>query len=104
MTTVASFLREKVTNMATWLSGQGYETKLPSVTDIQLVTFACVLHKECQTAIDNHNFGTLLEVIDKQLDSPEVARLVDYVRTREEMHDKFWRYLTLFSEVASNHE
>ncbi len=99
--TVASYLREKMTNMANWLHEEGLQlTALPTkdMTDIELVTLAHLLtdYDDAIKARDFDGFGRYLEA--------EIKETLAFVRSKVYLHDKFWRYLELFSEVASTHE
>lgn len=92
MSTVGEFLREKGENMAVWLRSEGYDMQVP-MSDFIVVALAHTLHNTYGNAIEARDFSAL--------DVPEVTPLVEFVQARAHMHDKFWRYLALFSEVAS---
>lgn len=97
--TVASFLREKACNMAQWLTENGYAgdadiTKLP---DLALVAFAQTLHDDFDDAVRARAFDSL--------EAPPVLQaVVEFVHPRADLHDKFWRYLQLFSDTVGSHE
>ena len=99
--TVASFLREKVSNMSLWLTSAGYngDVKLPALTDLALVTLAQTLHSTYATAIKERDFDKLLA--NKESLPAELTHLVEYVQQAAPLHDKFWRYLALFSDTVS---
>ena len=97
--TVASFLREKVINMAVWLEGEGMQhSGLPELTDLALTTMAHTLHNDYGEYVKMRDFTGLHDTV-----LPEITELLQFVESREALHDKFWRYLELFSEVASTH-
>jgi len=102
--TIASFLREKATNMSNWLSDEGFRTEmeLSDLDDLALTTLAHMLNNNHRTAIEQRDFSSFRA--EKENLPPAVERLLDFVEPRAPLHDKFWRYLGLFSEVVSNHE
>ena len=99
MHTIASFLREKATNMAKWLSSSGYPSpiQLPQLSDLALVAIAQTLRETYVQAISDRDFGALLagNLPD------ELVCVVKFVQKEEELQDKFWRYLSLFSDTVS---
>ena len=99
MTTVGEFLQEKTGNMATWLRGEGvFDLQLPEMMPVQLVAFAQTLHDKYERTIDKRDFGELLADEDEL--PLNVLRTVQFVRERPPLHDKFWRYLKLFSNAV----
>ena len=98
--TVASLLREKTSNMATWLRNEGLPTELQlaQFSDIELVTFAHTLRNDYSDCIKARDFFT-----DREIPS-EVSQVVQFIERRPSLHDKFWRYLQLFSEVVNTYE
>ena len=102
MTTVAEFLREKVSNMARWLEDNGLKTTLPQFQDVHIVALAQALRDKYAQAIDTCDFTPIME--DKENVPSEVLKVIEHVRARPDLQDKFWRYLKLFSETVSVHE
>jgi len=100
MTTVAQFLREKTTNMCAWLKEAGYtgNLDLPHLPDVALVALVQELHEKYATSIKERDLTALRDV------PKEVADLAHFVEEHAELHDKFWRYMQLFSDTISNHE
>ena len=96
--TVASFLRAKLQNMSTWLSNEGIEAKLPDLHDIQIVALAQHLH-EFAEAIQQRTFTPILT--DKENIPLDVLKVLQEVERNPPLHDKFWRYLKLFSDTVS---
>ena len=95
-------MREKVQNMARWLQTEGLpELQLPTLNELALTTFAHTLHNAYAESIKKRDFTGLLA--DKENLPGEVETIVHFVESRASLHDKFWRYLELFSEVASMH-
>tara|TARA_B100001250_G_scaffold23184_1_gene19472 strand:+ start:1268 stop:1570 length:303 start_codon:yes stop_codon:yes gene_type:complete len=96
--TVASFLREKVYNMAAWLESEGmprYRSPWPDLPDIALTAFAQTLRETYTEAIEARDFDAVEGGVPK-----EVQEWFNWVRERPALHDKFWRYLALFSETV----
>ena len=101
MATVAEFLSEKMCNMAKWLSVAGCpQEPIPPVGDLELVAFAHILHNDYSEAIRARDFVELQR--DKENLPPSLTSVVHFVESHPELHDKFWRYLELFSEVVSS--
>ena len=90
---VGEVLREKMTNMQRWLESEGLNTdvKIEALPTVQLVAAAQAISVE---AVRHRSFEMLLA----QEDAPKE---VDFVSTRPLLHDKFWRYLELFSELVA---
>ena len=102
--TVASFLREKYTNMAMWLESEGFPRYrnpngriLPDLPDIALTAFAQTLHDDYADAIEKRDFS----IINNREIPPEIKSAVEFVKETPSLHDKFWRYLKLFSDTVS---
>mgnify|MGYP001170382631 CR=1 FL=1 len=99
-TTVGEFLKEKACNMSKWLQNAGHtnDYDLGTLHSLQVVAFAqnlALLHGE---NIKTRNFEGLLN--DK--DTPEELKpTIAFVQEDATLHDKFWRYLALFSETVS---
>lgn len=90
--------------MDVWLRGNGAESQqLPQVSDLALVTFAQELHNRFANVLALRDFELLLN--DKENLPAELVSVIDFVHGRPQLHDKFWRYLQLFSDtVSSSHE
>ena len=93
-------LHEKAANMTAWLHAEGLSVVMP-LNILALTTFAHTLHNEYDDTIKARDFAGLR--VDKENLPLEGMQVVDFVEVRAPLHDKFWRYLTLFSEVASMH-
>lgn len=96
--TVGEFLREKVDNMAAWLKENGCPVDLPQMGNLALTAFAQTLQSDYKVAIGARDFTTLLE--DKENLPPQILMTVSFVQKNSLLHDKFWRYLTLFSDTV----
>lgn len=97
-TTVGDYLREKVGNMAVWLKENGCIVDLPSMSNVAVTSFAQKLRDVYRDAIHTRNFQALL--VDKDALPPQVLMIVSFVQRNSELHDKFWRYLALFSDTV----
>ena len=93
---VAKFLKQKSTNMRCWLVAEGFPgPAVVEVPDTIIVHGALELHTRYSDAIKERNFTALH-------DAPgEMKKVVEFVEGRAELHDKFWRYLELFSDTVS---
>lgn len=100
MTTLGAFIEEKVGNMCNWLILEGFETRpIPELPQPQLMVMCDLLREHYQMAIENRSFGDLY---DGHEHLPEDFRLaIKFVQDRPSLHDKFWRYLALFSDSVS---
>lgn len=99
--TVATFLKEKVDNMINWLRNEGAELTVPSTTGIAVTALAQALHDQYAEVIKERLFDELMA--DKENLPLEILKAVQFVHDRPPLHDKFWRYLTLFSDTVSKH-
>jgi hypothetical protein len=99
--TVGAFLREKAGNMSVWLKGSGLpvDLQMPQLTNLALTAFAQMLREKYQKALETRDFDALLA--DKENMPPEMLMAVAFVAKNEELHDKFWRYLLLFSDTVA---
>jgi len=96
---VGEFLKEKAGNMQRWLKANGnpIDTDFSSLPAISVVQMAQELHKY-ESAITARDFNALLA--DPDALPAELAMTVGFVRGRTDLHDKFWRYLELFSDTV----
>lgn len=105
--TVGSFLMEKATNMETWLSaeiGVGVWRKegvwrKDRLTELSVTAMAAKLLEHRQLVF-NRDFAGL----SRQANATglgELTEMLEAVRSRHDLHDKFWRYLELFVETMS---
>jgi hypothetical protein len=103
MISVSTFLREKMGNMTRWLQGEGLNVTVPlhELSNLHLVAIAQTLHDEYLDAIEGRNFAALQSHTQLPI---ELLSAITFVESREELHDKFWRYLALFSDTVSSDE
>lgn len=104
MTTIGDFLVEKMQNMHKWLQVdcEGYSslttTLETNITPTKATCFAEVLLKY-KVIVYQRDWYNLLRV--KEIPTDLVA-VLELVRQRVDLHDKFWRYLELFVESVSS--
>ena len=105
--TVGSFLREKLTNMANWVDN---ELGTPSTVNLKQyvagrteteIAFIAGLLSTNSNLIAHKDWSGLARLGDIPAEMKEIFHAI---RKRDDMHDKFWRYLHLFAEVISNSE
>ncbi len=105
MTSVGEFVKSKMHNMAVWVQDELGETAamdyvavVDARLELELTTFAAMLHskKEIETQRD---WDALTTLTTSQKGFEPVVQLLNDVRGREHMHEKFWRYVKLFIEV-----
>ena len=87
--------------MALWLSSElkdcdqdlrTLSQQLGNITAFQATSFALKL-LDAKDAIMQRDFDALGNHPDK---ADSLARLMDAIRPRDDLHDKFWRYMELF--------
>ena len=114
MTYIGEFLLQKSHNMAAWLQSELQETSellhlcdyFYKLTELEITAFAVYLLDEHKTEIVQRDWFALLSNMQKakqvhalQIHLPVVLQ---QVRQRDDLHDKFWRYLALFSATIEN--
>ena len=107
--TIGDFLKEKLGNMARWVTEEVGKENLPvdvvqlikdrTAVEVTVLAEAINAHSAKVTHRDWSGLVRLIETEDLPVD---VTAVVQAVRVREQMHDKFWRYLELFREVVQN--
>ena len=104
--TISEFLKEKLGNMARWVSEEVGKEKL-QVDLEQLVedrsavevTFLAQTLSAHVSKVTHRDWYGLISMLEDESLSPFVA-IAQEVRARDDMHDKFWRYLELFSKTV----
>ena len=90
---------EKAFNMRRWMREQLDEPRLLSVMDNMMKSDFVTVGDLCfqnKAHIVRRDFNSLLREVT---DSP-LFEVGQNIRAREDMHDKFWRYLELFATVS----
>lgn len=86
--------------MRTWLRIELLDPDLLSEIDSMLVSDFVTFGDECVKVADGIHRRDLRELMLAVKDVPMLFELVQRVRSRDDLQDKFWRYLTLFMEVT----
>ena len=99
--TVGAVLREKLPNMVKWVhdeTGIDVTDNLDAVSDTQLAYAMGRLADE-RPLVTHKDWGGLARTLRQ---SAELTEIIDAVRKREDMHDKFWRYMELFVDTIKS--
>ena len=104
--TVGQYLREKMMNMAAWVEEEvGKENltvDLAHFISLRSNTELCVIAeviKGQSTSVFHEDWMGLLSAAEIP---PDFYEVVQAVRKKDSMHEKFWRYMNLFVFVISN--
>jgi hypothetical protein len=106
---LGAFLKEKLGNMARWVTGEVGKQNLP--VDIEQlihdrsvveVTFLAQVLDANSPKVAHRDWSGLVRMMQEEDLPVEFVAVVQAVRARGEMHDKFWRYLELFRDVIQN--
>jgi len=104
--TVGAFLKDKLGNMARWATGELKNTDygvdlehfVRERTEMECAYLAGLLSTN-SNMITHRDWSGLARIGEMPRQLLDVFHLI---RQREDMHDKFWRYLELFANVISN--
>ena len=107
--TKGTYVKEKLNNMAKWIEQEVGSENLPRdlVTGIAgrselEVTVLCGALQSNKTVLIHRDWFGLHKVVADVPEIPsELKEVLMLVQQREDMHDKFWRYLELFEQVVS---
>lgn len=94
------FLLEKVTNMSKWLDEHldlGLVDQARDLRAVQATVLATSVGGNVQIAA-SRDWNALIEVIASE--APVLLQAAMMVRERPALHEKFWRYIDLFVEIA----
>ena len=106
--TKGTFLKEKMSNMARWVTQEVGAENLPvdiiagidgrSALEVTMLSGALGANKDVVT---HRNWSGLVQLMESDGRTPrELQEVVVAVQHRPDMHDKFWRYINLFIEVC----
>ena len=105
--TKGSFLLEKLTNMAKWVTQEVGKENLPVdiITGIAgrsalEVTALCGALEANADLATHRNWSGLVQLLEANSASMELQEVIVAVQQRPTMHDKFWRYIDLFVTVV----
>jgi hypothetical protein len=113
-TTVGAFLKVKLTNLAVWVTdcigkeniNMDLELFVKRRSEVEITFFADILNSNSAKVV-HRDWAGLVGILstDTTIPSDVSATFIDLlqlVRARPEMHDKFWRYMELFRDVVNN--
>ena len=108
MTTKGAFVKEKLENMARWVEqGIGKENLPVDViagitgrSELEASALAGALQSN-KDKIAQRNWSGLMQAVKDSGKFPvSVQEVITCIYQQPKMHDKFWRYMELFVEVA----
>ena len=98
--TVGSFLLEKASNMKKWLRSELARDVQVDLTELSVTALAAKLMEHRQLVFNRDWAGLSRQANTAGL--TDLTEMLEAVRTRHDLHDKFWRYLELFVETMSS--
>ena len=105
--TKGAFLKTKLQNMARWVEFEIGRENLPADviagTDGRSELEVCMLAGALQANKDvtiHRDWVGMARLMREHSFPAEVQGVITAIRARDGMHDKFWRYVDLFVEVA----
>jgi len=109
MTTKGEFLRHKMQNMARWVTNEvgkedlsvDLESDISGRSALECCTLAGALLAN-KKEILHRNWSGLVQQMEVELFPSAMQEVVALIQQRPSMHEKFWRYLDLFVDVAEN--
>ena len=113
MQSVGSFLKEKLVNMGKWVTEEVGKENIPidlvefvtARSELE-VTFLAEILGANATVIVHKDWCKLTHMVsDDKIPlhiQSQFGELLHVVRGREELHDKFWRYMNLFKDVVNS--
>ena len=112
--TVGAFLKAKLSNLAVWvIESLGKENINMDIeqfvnrrSEVEITFFADILSSNSAKVV-HRDWAGLVGILstDATIPSDVSATFIDLlqlVRSRPELHDKFWRYMELFRDVVNN--
>ena len=112
--TVGAFLKVKLRNLAVWVNeslgkeniNMDLEQFVNRRSEVEITFFADILSSNSAKVV-HRDWAGLVGILstDETIPSDVSATFIDLlqlVRSRPELHDKFWRYMELFRDVVNN--
>jgi len=112
--TVGAFLKVKLRNLAVWIIeslgkeniNMDLEQFVNRRSEVEITFFADILSSNSAKVV-HRDWAGLVGILstDATIPSDVSATFIDLlqlVRSRPELHDKFWRYMELFRDVVNN--
>ena len=106
--TKGDFLKEKMSNMAKWVTEEVGKENLPadliagiagrSALEATVVCAALEANKDLAT---HRNWSGLVKLMADHKAPSELQEVIVAVQRRPPMHDKFWRYIDMFVTVSA---
>jgi len=108
METKGTFLKQKLQNMARWVEQEVGKENLPadlvagiaSRSELEASALSGALLSNREQVAQRDWRGLMHSIADGNEIPASVLEVVKCVEKRESMHEKFWRYMDLFVEVA----
>jgi hypothetical protein len=102
---VGEFIKEKMHNMAVWVQeeigsvmGIDYVAAVDARSELELTTLCVMLRSEKDIAT-RRDWDALVELASEEAALQPLLQILVEVHQREQMHDKFWKYVQLFIDV-----
>jgi|TARA_X000000368_G_scaffold418069_1_gene416404 hypothetical protein len=99
------FLKQKFGNMARWVTGEVGKENLPvdlehliNDRSVVEVTFLATVLDANSDKVAHRDWSGLVRMMQAEDLPVDFVTVVQAVRSRPELHDKFWRYLELFRD------
>ena len=107
MSTKGEFLKEKLTNMARWVTREVEPEDLPvdviagiaGRSALEATAMAGVLEAN-KSLVTHRDWSGLVRLLE-QHELQDLQTILCLLRARTELHSKFWRYMELFVEVSA---
>ena len=103
-----AFLKEKLQNMCAWVTNEIGKENLPidivftsSVAQPVLVTALALEFQSHGTKVTHRDWQGLVQVMT-DAGYVEMVAIIQAVRSKPDMHDRFWRYLELFRDITNS--
>ena len=112
--TVGAFLKDKLRNLALWVTesigkeniSMDLELFVNRRSEVEITFFADILNSNSAKVV-HRDWAGLVGILSTDATIPkEVAdtfiQILQLVRQRQQMHDKFWRYMELFKDTVNS--
>ena len=112
--TVGGFLKDKLKNLALWVTesigkeniSMDLELFVNRRSEVEITFFADILNSNSAKVV-HRDWTGLVGILSTDATIPkEVAdvfiQILQLVRQRQPMHDKFWRYMELFKDTVNS--
>ena len=98
-----AFIKSKMHNMAVWLDAElhldvDYTPIVDNCSELELTTMCAMLHTKKDVFMKN-DWSALKALAADEPALAHFVSIIDQVRERQWMHEKFWKYVRLFIDV-----